>query len=815
MSGSRRTVINEKKATTDRLPEWANEGAVLVEWLHERGLLDRVAQRLQIQREGGYVGLDLVVFLVFFLTSKLCGGIKGFGKRVRPFQRQLAAMAGRKSVPAPPSVSRILGAVDDAHGEALGGWLLIEACEAATVLRHPSVRTRDATGREWHVFDLDPTTTVLRQRALPEFEDMPPARRRAVEAQPGYTGRKRGDVQLSRMTLQHAGSGLWMGLWTAPGNGEWREHSEAAIQRVGDVCEEIGHPLDQAFVRVDGAGGNVPLITTCQEAGLRYLTRWSQYGLLEEPELRAHLNGTSWVNVIDSGSGPRRHAAEIGWVELHAAADTLRSDGTAYPPVRSRLVVSRFRAEKPDKKRGAGTLIEGWQYELYATDLPPTAWPAAEVVTTYYGRCGEENRFYQEDQELGLDRIFSYNIAGQHLANVVGLFLWNLRICRGMDLANVPRELPLQLPSSPVIAGATVVLAIEPAPEALVEADSAGGEGLSLGPAISQGAPDPTEVASSPAAEPVGPSNSTNQDARVDPKQAIRPDADAPTDHGRAASCDIVRTGSFGSGERSEACAVLRGALTALDWPNLLDDNPGWRWDPEANAVVCPNEALLSLNSVKSRGLDRTRSLRFVAPYGTCPICPIRAGCHSSESKTYRKELWLTVPTTTAFPIQELLAHTRGAAPPSPPTPLPPVPRKESVRAPKPRPPRMARPPLTEDVPVPQGRLHAWDPGTHITGDVMLVTPAILLPAKLRQAFTRASRNMEVHVSVEIPLVRRLTEFFATTAAHRQQRRLTWPERNAWNALPPGSDVRIAFAGGDAMAGVLRSCTRDAVQSAA
>ena len=65
------------------------------------------------------------------------------------------------------------------------------------------------------------------------------------------------------------------------------------------------------------------------------------------------------------------------------------------------------------KKSGAGVLIDGWQYELYVTDLDADAWPAPDLVTNYYGRIGEENRFGQEDRELGLDRIFSYHVPGQ------------------------------------------------------------------------------------------------------------------------------------------------------------------------------------------------------------------------------------------------------------------------------------------------------------------------------------------------------------------------------------------------------------------
>jgi hypothetical protein len=75
---------------------------------------------------------------------------------------------------------------------------------------------------------------------------------------------------------------------------------------------------------------------------------------------------------------------------------------------------------------------------LFAIDLPACAWPAPEAVASYFGRAGEENRFAQEDRELGLDRILSYHIPGQELAVVVGLSLWNIRLVKGFELAPPP-----------------------------------------------------------------------------------------------------------------------------------------------------------------------------------------------------------------------------------------------------------------------------------------------------------------------------------------------------------------------------------------
>jgi len=438
-----RIVVFDKAATTGRLPDWARAGVFIIEWLQQHRLWQEAARRLKIQREGGYAGIDAFLFLLYFFVSELGVGVKEFSERASEHHIQLAAIGGRKRLPTQASMSRILSAVEVENAQEFGSWLLREAVGLVDVIRHPSVLTRDALGEGWHVFDWDPTVTTLRHRALPVVEDTPNGRRRSeFLARPGYPGRKRGDVQFSRGTLQHAGSGLWLGVEMSPGNGAMREAFQAAVDQVVATCDYAEIALDRAILRADGAAGNVPLITACIESGIHYITRLQNYQLLQDKEVVGHLNEADWFNVPSSGSGPNRQATDLGRVVLEPAVNTVRRDGNTYEPIETRVVVSRFPCG--DNERGAGVTLDGWRYELYGTDLPTTAWPEAEIVTGYYGRCGQENRFFQEDRELGLDRIFSYHLPGQALATLIGLFVWNFRICRGMELASPPVDLPPQ-----------------------------------------------------------------------------------------------------------------------------------------------------------------------------------------------------------------------------------------------------------------------------------------------------------------------------------------------------------------------------------
>ena len=116
---------------------------------------------------------------------------------------------------------------------------------------------------------------------------------------------------------------------------------------------------------------------------------------------------------------------------------TLRPDGERYEPMQVRVVASIFPKQG---KATAGKLIDGWQVELFAIDAPASSWPAPEAVGAYFGRAGQENRYAQEDRELGLDRIVSYELPGQELASLVALSLWNLQIVSGFELEPVADE---------------------------------------------------------------------------------------------------------------------------------------------------------------------------------------------------------------------------------------------------------------------------------------------------------------------------------------------------------------------------------------
>lgn len=426
------------------LPSRLSEGVALVMKQEASGLLEKVSQWLKINRQGGYPALDIYLFLLLYFTSDAGGSLKVFWEWVRGSGERLAALAGRRSLPSASAVSRALSAVEAPLLREASHALLLRTSAALEVLSHPCVQHLDAWGQPWQVFDLDPTVTPLRQRQLPEREDLPEPRRRAADlGLPGHTGRKRGELVFRRMAVQHSGSGLWIHCHLSPGNGEGVLDFEPALESIVATCEAIAQPLERTFVRMDGEFGTVPFIATCQARKVPFLTRLNRAPLYEAPELLRALRSASWTLVPDSLSGPRRGAADLGILTLEPGKKTRRPDGSRYEPVTVRLIASRF---PKTGAAGRGRVLDGFQIELFVTDLDGRAWPAEQAVAAYFARSAQENRFAQEDRELGLDHAFSQHLPGQELVCLVALALWNIRIAEGFAL-----EPPPDLPRVPTL----------------------------------------------------------------------------------------------------------------------------------------------------------------------------------------------------------------------------------------------------------------------------------------------------------------------------------------------------------------------------
>jgi len=433
----------------DRIPDVLVEGASTMVGLENRGALGQVAERLRIRRQGGFCGLDVFVFLWLYVSAGASWSIRDFWLLVRPSMRGLAALARRTKLASSSAMSRALCAVELDLLRPVTGWLLAQITGVDALLRHRCVQTFDARGEGWHVFDVDPKVVTLHHRPLPRGEELPePVCRSEGTGAPGYSGRKRGELQYRQVPAMHAGGGVWVHGHLSPGNGEGVADLELALDGIVATCARLEHPLERALVRLDGEHGNVPWFTACRERGVPFLTRLNRPKLYEDPEVLATLRAATWHLVPDSGSGPQRSATDLGVLTLAAGKQTLRADGSAYEPVTVRVVAVIF-PKRGEAKRGR--VLDGWQVELFAVDLPADRWPAAEAIGLYYARNGFENRLAQQDRELGLGRIACYHLPGQELATVVGMANWHERVVRGFELERPPEQAPVQQLHTPVV----------------------------------------------------------------------------------------------------------------------------------------------------------------------------------------------------------------------------------------------------------------------------------------------------------------------------------------------------------------------------
>lgn len=434
------------------LPQWLNGYVVVMNYLEKSGIWEEVPQRLRVNRQG-YQGVDLAMVLLAHWMCPRDWGLKTFLEETEAYGDQLAAVAGRSRWPTQSTMSRALKAVDPTEVETFGEWILEQtARQGIELLEHSGACWRDSDGQRRRVFHADGMVEAIRQRALPEDDSLPPPKRFATGlAEPGYPGRKRGEVQYKATLAQETGTGLWVGATLASGNGCFSEAVSALTESAERWVRLLGEADERATVVTDGEAGGIGQTRVGAASELEFGTRLSCYQLLEESEVRDHLNETNWTRVDDAKSGPTRWAAEGGEIRLR--------------DVRLRVVVSRYRVGE-QSGNGVGEEIDGWRYELFGFDLDSTeSISAAEAVTLYYGRNAEENRFAARNREFRSPEVVSGAPGGQYLAIVMSLVAWNLETILGShseepleEVTEEPetRDQPVrQLPALPDVAGSS------------------------------------------------------------------------------------------------------------------------------------------------------------------------------------------------------------------------------------------------------------------------------------------------------------------------------------------------------------------------
>lgn len=188
--------------TRPSVPNWFGEIMLLAQHWKQQGVLTAIQDQVRFARRrfGTYEVIDFVALLLGYASSSE-RTLESYSERVQPFKAALMGLFGRAEVPHRSTLSRFLAVLNEHAVEALR-HLFVADLLARPVSSEGIGGLWDRAGQQWVLFDVEGTRQAARQRALPRPDDRPAGQRRLVPVcQPGYLGRKRGEVVRTRTTI--------------------------------------------------------------------------------------------------------------------------------------------------------------------------------------------------------------------------------------------------------------------------------------------------------------------------------------------------------------------------------------------------------------------------------------------------------------------------------------------------------------------------------------------------------------------------------------------------------------------------------------
>ncbi len=366
--------------------------------------------------------------------------LKTYSERVQPFKTALMGLFERAEMPHRSTLSRFLAVFNEGAVEALRR-LFVADLLARPVSPEGIGGLWDRVGQHWVVFDVDGTCQAARQRALPHPDDRPAAQRRLLPVcQPGYLGRKRGEVVRTRTTIAQSHTHQWLGTFGGAGNGDYRGELHRATEVIGMYLTAQGLRVAQGVVRLDGLYGNGALAEDIAKAGLNYLMRGKDYHLLDLPTVQERLAQPPDQQTTHPETGLQRALFDFPALALTPTGQTSRVVVATHPATASPIGVTR----------------DGIVYELFFTGLSPQGFTPTDVLDCYFQRGAFETLLADEDQEQDPDRWCSHTAWGQEAWQILSQWVWNLRLELGQQLHPTPfcltelaPALPLPFPAVP------------------------------------------------------------------------------------------------------------------------------------------------------------------------------------------------------------------------------------------------------------------------------------------------------------------------------------------------------------------------------
>jgi hypothetical protein len=422
--------------TRPSVPNWFGEITLLAQHWKHTGVLAAIQEQVRFARRrfGTYEVIDFVVMLLGYASSGE-RTLKTYSERVQPFKSALMGLFERAEMPHRSTLSRVLSVFNESAVEALRR-LFVADLLARPVNPEGSGGRWDRTGQHWVLFDVDGTRQAARQRALPRLDDRPTAQRRLVAVgQPGYLGRKRGEVVRTRTTIAQSHTHQWLGTFGGSGKGDYRGELSRATEVIGLYLTAQGLRVAQGVVRLDGLYGNGALVEDIAKTGLNYLLRGKDYHLLDLPTVQERLALPPDQQTTHPETGLQRALFDFPALSLTPTGQT------------SRVVVATHPA--PVTPSPIGVTRNGLGYELVFTGLPSRGFTPTDGLDCYFQRGAFETLLADEDQEQAPDRWCSHTPWGQEAWQILSQWVWNLRLELGQQLHPTPFRLTELAPALP------------------------------------------------------------------------------------------------------------------------------------------------------------------------------------------------------------------------------------------------------------------------------------------------------------------------------------------------------------------------------
>ena len=226
-------------------------------------------------------------------------------------------------------------------------------------------------------------------------------------------GRKRGEVVRTRTTLLQAHTHQWLFTSGAAGNGDYRGEVLRALSVIVAYQAALSLPPGQALVRLDELYGNGTIVVDLIAAGVGFVMRGKDYGLLDQPEVQAHLALPADEQFTHPESGLCRDLFDCGQIPVTAQGHHCRVIVATHPATTAKAPIGVTR----------GAMV----YEFFFTSLPAAGFTAADVLLLYLHRGSFETVLADEDREQDADRWSSYTPCGQEVWQILSQWVWNLR----------------------------------------------------------------------------------------------------------------------------------------------------------------------------------------------------------------------------------------------------------------------------------------------------------------------------------------------------------------------------------------------------